>query len=160
MKTLKTDLKIIGVNPYIQLAGKLLEELFRQAGKDRGPIPVQGTINGIPYRQTLVRYAGAWRLYVNGKMLRGSPKRIGEIVTYTVWFDSSDRTIKPHPKFLKALGQNPDAKLCFEGLRPSRRKEIIRYISSLKTQASVDRNIVKALDHLMGKGGFAGRDKP
>ncbi len=55
-----------------------------------------------------------WRLYVNGFMLKNSPKRIGE-------------------------------------------KIVVRYIGSLKTEESVDRNIVRAIRHLNGKEGFAGR---
>ena len=37
----------------------ILAEIFKQAGVDKGPIPIRGTLHGTPYQQTLVKYAGA-----------------------------------------------------------------------------------------------------
>ena len=39
-------------------------------------------------------------------------------------------------------------------------KEIVRYIDGLKTERSIDRNVERALDFLLGKGRFVGRDRP
>jgi len=90
------------------------------AGKEKGHIPICGTVNGNPYTQTLVKFRGAWRLYVNTTMLKDSPRRIGEIVRLTVEFDPADRTVKIHPKLSKALMINQAAKARFESLAPSR----------------------------------------
>ncbi|MBL7974316.1 MAG: DUF1905 domain-containing protein, partial [Candidatus Kapabacteria bacterium] len=80
-------IEIIGVNPFVSVPTDILELLFIQAEKRKGKIPIKGTINNQPYTQTLVRYAGAWRLYINTSMLKNSPKRIGEEITITVEFD-------------------------------------------------------------------------
>lgn len=93
-------------------------------------------------------------------MLQNSPKRIGEVVQLTVTFDPSDRSLSPHPKLLHALEQNKQAKDKFDTLIPSLQKEIIRYIAFLKTEASIDRNVAKAIDFLLGKGPFVGRKAP
>jgi len=45
-------------------------------------------------------------------------------------------------------------------LPASRQKEIVRYISALKTQESVTKNIERAIGFLMGGNRFLGRDKP
>lgn len=58
-------IEIIGINPFVFVPDAILQNLFKLAGKDKGHIPVKGIINGSPYRQTLVRYSGAWRLYIN-----------------------------------------------------------------------------------------------
>lgn len=160
MHSLKAKIEIIGINPYILLPDKVLASIFKQAGKDKGPIPIRGTINEQPYIQTLVKYSGAWRLYINTTMLKNSPKRIGEIINITVEFDPVERTIKPHPKLIKALNENKEARAVFENLRPSAQLEIVRYISHLKSEESVDRNVLKAINHLLGKERFVGRDKP
>ncbi|MBS1951039.1 MAG: hypothetical protein OJF59_002938 [Cytophagales bacterium] len=149
----------IGINPFIYVPGKILKILFKQARKDKGHIPVCGLVNGNPYRQTLVKYSGAWRLYINTSMLKNSPKRIGEQITISVEYDPSDRTIKPHPEWTQSLRQNRDAKKVFDSLSPSRRKEIVRYISSLKSQASINRNVARAINYLLGNGSFVGRNK-
>jgi Bacteriocin-protection, YdeI or OmpD-Associated/Domain of unknown function (DUF1905) len=160
MKKFSAVLEIIDINPFVFVPDKVLARIFKVAGKEKGPIPISGTVNGNPYRQTLVKFRGAWRLYVNTTMLKDSPKRIGEIVKLTVEFDPADRAVKMHPRLSKALTANKAAKAKFNSLAPSRRHEIVRYISYLKTDESVDRNVLRIIKFLLGEGRFAGRDKP
>jgi hypothetical protein len=160
MYSFKANLDIIGINPFVFVPEKILGNIFEQAGTNRGAIPIRGAINTIAYQQTLVKYSGHWRLYINTKMLKNSPKRIGETIAVTIEFDSADRSIKPNPKLVQALKKEPGAKKIFEALPPSRQKEIVRYISSLKTEESIDKNIQRAIDFLLGRGRFVGRDKP
>lgn len=154
------ELKIIGINPYVSVPEMQLEKLIQDSGKEKGPIPIYGTINGLPYLQTLVKYAGAWRLYINTTMLKNSPKRIGEKLEISIAFDPKERIIEMHPLLQKALEDNPDAFSVFEKLTPSRKKEIIRYIANLKTDEKIAFNISKAINFLLGKDKFIGREKP
>ncbi len=94
------------------------------------------------------------------QMLKDSPRRIGELIEIEILYDKSDRSIEPHHKFISALESNARARQVFEQLSPSRRKEIVRYITNLKLEESVERNVKKAIDFLLGKGRFVGRDKP
>ena len=160
MQTFKANIEIIGINPFVFVPENVLTELFIQAGKDKGPIPISGLINGKPYKQTLVKYRGFWRLYINTIMLKSSPKRIGETIEISVAFDASSRKLIPHPKLINALQENSEAKTVFDALIPSRQHEIVRYIGSLKTEESVDRNVARAINFLTGKERFIGRDKP
>lgn len=137
-----------------------MTKIFEQSGKTKGHIRIKGTINNLPYTQTLVKYRGDWRLYINTTMLKKSPKRIGEQIEISIAFDPEKREITPHPKLLAALNKNKDACLVFENLRRSLQLEIIRYISALKKEESVDRNVARAIDFLSDKGRFIGRDKP
>ncbi|HOX81833.1 MAG TPA: YdeI/OmpD-associated family protein [Chryseolinea sp.] len=154
------EIKIIGINPYVSISEKILKALFKDANKSKGAIPISGTINEIPYLQTLVKYAGEWRLYINTTMLKDSPKRIGEIIKVKISFDSKERIIKVHPLLKKALEKNKTAKAVFENISPSSQKEIVRYISNLKTEKSIQTNVTKAISFLLGKGKFGGREKP
>ncbi|MEQ7801026.1 YdeI/OmpD-associated family protein [Pedobacter sp. ASV1-7] len=156
----KAEIAIIGINPYVLLPEDVLTGIFEQAGKNKGTIPVCGMINEIPYKQTLLKYSGLWRLYINTHMLKNSPKRIGEVIRISIELDQSDRTIKPHPKLIEALNQNQEAKVVYERLSPSLKKEIVRYIDNLKTVQSIDSNIARAIDFLLGKGRFVGRNHP
>lgn len=160
MHQFKACIEIIGINPFVFVPEPILKHLFEHARKDKGKIPIRGTINNLPYKQTLIKYSGAWRLYINTSMLKHSPKRIGENISITVELDPSDRKIAMHPKFLKALGENIEAKITFDNLRPSLQHEILRYLSFLKTEISLDKNIIKAINFLLGKQRFIGRDKP
>lgn len=154
------QLDIIDGNPFVPVPPAVLDDVFHEAGRSKGPIPVRGTINKKPYQQTLVKFRGAWRLYVNMQMLDDSPQRFGEAIEVTIGVDRSDRTIQPHPKLTAILDADPAAKAVFDGLAPSKQKEIVRYIGGLKTEKSVDRNVARARDFLLGKTRFVGRDSP
>lgn len=159
MHKFKAEIHIIGINPFVFVPAKILSRIFKQAGTDKGPVPVRGIVNGRAYQQTLVRYQGEWRLYINTTMLKNSPGRIGETVEITIAHDPADRSVEPHPKLVKALAGNAEAKRVFEKLPPSVQKEIVRYISRLKTEAVIDKNVEKAIDFLLGKGRFVGRER-
>lgn len=156
----RAQIEIIGINPFVFVPDKILKQIFLQAGKDKGTIPVKGTVNDKPFKQTLVRYSGEWRLYINTSMLKNSPKRIGEIIELTIQHDTESREITPPEKFVKALSKNEKAKEVFEKLSPSRKTEIVRYLARLKTEEILDKNISRAINFLLGKERFVGRDKP
>ncbi len=160
MNEFKAELEIIGINPFVYVPKEILSELFTQAAKSKSPIPICGTVNGTPYRQTLVKYKGDWRLYVNLTMLADSPSRIGETITVTVAYDPRSREIEPHPKLVAALNENTAAQSVFDTLSPSLQKEIVRYIANLKTEQSVERNVKRAIGFLLGKERFVGRELP
>ena len=156
----EAELEIIGINPFVSVPGPVLEAIFAAAGTRKGPIAICGEVNGAPYQQSLVRYAGAWRLYVNTTMLKDSPRRIGERVHVTVARDPVGRPAPASADFDQALAAHPAARAVFDALPPSRRLEIVRYIAALKSPASVERNIARAIAFLTGEGRFVGRDRP
>jgi hypothetical protein len=156
----KAIIHIIGINPFVFVPPKILKEIFKQAGRDKGPIPIKGAVNGNDYKQTLVRYSNEWRLYVNTAMLKNSPQRIGEKIELTVEFDNDSREIEMPAAFAKALKANKEAAAAFQKQTASRKKEIVRYLANLKTKESLERNIVKAIGFLTGKEKFVGREKP
>jgi hypothetical protein len=156
----EAELQIIGINPYIAVPEPVLEAIFEAAGARKGPIPICGEINGAFYRQSLVRYGGAWRLYVNTTMLKNSPRRIGERLCLTAVYDPVGRAPPVSPEFDRALATNATAKAVFDALPPSRRLEIVRYIAALKSPASTRRNVARAIAFLIGEGRFVGRDRP
>jgi Domain of unknown function (DUF1905)/Bacteriocin-protection, YdeI or OmpD-Associated len=153
-------LEIIGINPFVYLPDSILNSLFVQANKSKGHIPIKGTINGNPYKQTLVKYSGEWRLYINTTMLKNSPKRIGEIIEVSILFDPESREVPMPIEFAEALKLNKEANSVFEKLSASRKAEIVRNLAKLKTKASLERNITRAINFLNGKESFLGRKNP
>jgi hypothetical protein len=160
MNFFSAEIFIIGVNPYVLPPEKILKQLFKQAQKDKGPVPVRGTLNGHKYKQTLVKYSGKWRLYLNTPMRKAAAIDVGDIARVKIEFDPSERTLTMHPKLKIALQKNKTALQVFTAQSPSRQKEIIRYINFLKTEESVDRNVKRAIAFLVGKERFVGRNKP
>lgn len=158
MKSFSAKIQKIGVNLYVLLPADILKELFRQAGKSKEPIPVHGTLNGNKFIQTLVKYSGKWRLYLNTPMRKAACIDVGDTANVKIAFDPMPRIIEMHPKLAHALKQNKKADEVFEKLPPSHKKEIVRYISFIKNEEALVRNIEKAIQHLLGKERFVGRD--
>ena len=125
----------LSINPVVDPSEKVLNAIFKQAGRSTGPIAVCGTINGAEFIQTLVKYRGAWRLYINGEMLKASGIRVGDEAKIKIEFDPRPRDIPIPGSFTTALQRNAEAKKAFDALSPSRQKEILRYLGFLKTNA-------------------------
>lgn len=151
MKAFSQRIRKLGVNPYVGLPDAVLAALFEGAGREKGPIPVRGRLNGKPFRQTLVRYQGAWRLYLNAKMREDAGVDVGDRADVLLQFDRRPPKVPTRPEFERALREDDAARTAFERLPPSRRKEIRRYLASLKTKESVDRNIARVILHLTGR---------
>ena len=126
------EIKIIGVNPFVFVPERILKDIFNEAKKNKGHIPVKGTINGKPFKQTLVKYSGEWQLYANTNMLKNSPKRIDEIIELTIVFDTDSREISPPEEFIEALNADNGAKIVFENLPASHISMLVFGILKLK----------------------------
>jgi hypothetical protein len=151
MPTFTAKIYKIGINPVVDPPDDVLELLLARAGKSKGPIPVRGKINGAEFVQTLVKYQGASRLYINAIMLKASGAQVGDEVRIEIEFDQSPRDVPMPPSFAAALKKDRRARLEFEKLSPSRQKEILRYLGSLKTETSITKNIERVLKHLRGE---------
>jgi len=152
MQKFTNQIEIIGVNHYVFLLDDVLNSIFKKAKKTKGPIQVKGKLNDHAFIQTLVKYSGKWRLYLNTPMRKAAKIEIE--------FDPKIRTIQMHPKLLTALLENKKGQQNYDEKSPSKQKEIIRYITSPKAEESVDRNIKRVIEFLIGKSRFEGRDKP
>jgi hypothetical protein len=54
MKSFSAKILKLGINPYVDIPEKLLHDLFRQAGRTKGTLPVRGKLNGNKFKQTVV----------------------------------------------------------------------------------------------------------
>lgn len=150
MQRFSAEIYKIGINPVVDPPDDVLNAIFEQAAKDKGPIPIRGVLNGAPFIQTLVRYAGAWRLYINGPMLKDSGLAVGDIARVEIEFDARPREVPMPPKLQAAFRNSVAARKAFEILPPSRQKEILRYIGSLKSADSIERNVARVISQLSG----------
>ena len=138
------------INPCVVVPAKLIAALKAESGKNQS-IPVRASLQGRPFQANLVRYRGAWRLYLNGTIRKAAGAEPGDRVTVTLAFDPRPRTLPVPTAFAKALAADRKAKAAFEALPPSRRKELLRYLGNLKREESLLRNIGRMLRHLTGK---------
>lgn len=137
------------INPCVVVPQRIVATLKAESGKNQS-IPVRATLQGTPFEANVVRYRGAWRLYLNGSIRKAAERDVGHKVTVTLLYDPKPRVIPLPPAFLKALDANPKARATFESLAPSRRKEMVRYLAGLKNQETLERNVGKAIRSLGG----------
>jgi len=125
-----------------------LRFLFKQGNVSKGPIPVHGRLNGRRFKQTVVKYQGAWRLYLNTQLRLSAGINTGDMAHFKIEFDSQPRLVGMHPLLRRTFNANPAAKKSFQKLPPSRQKEILRYLHSLKTKEAAMRTVQKVLSLL------------
>ncbi len=132
----------------------------------RRPLPVTVQVNGKPddpWHINMVPVGdGSFYLYLHGDVRKASNTKVGDIVTVEVAFDTDYRNgpLTDTPEwFDAALATNDAAGRNWDALAPSRQKEIIRYLVSLKSQEAKDRNLEKVMRMLSGeRGRFMARD--
>lgn len=120
-------------------------------GKKR--VPVHATIDGVPYRGSLVRYGRPEHMLgVLKDIRREIGKDIGDAVDVVVWEDREERVVEIPAAFAEALRQNPAAKERFERLSYTHQREHVNFINEGKKEETRLRRIVKTVENLSDTG--------
>lgn len=82
-------IEMTGINPSVQIPDKVMLQLFKQAGRDKGPIPVSGMIEGKPFNQKIIKYQGSWRMYLNTAIRQASHVKVGDSITIALVYDTN-----------------------------------------------------------------------
>ncbi len=153
----KAKIEIYNGNPYVLVNSQQATELKPGWKK---PLPVFVQINGQPIPAWKINMMpigdGSFYLYLHGDVIKASKTKVGDEVTVDVSFDTKYRNGPMHPMpdwFLIPLNKNPKAKEAWNKLIPSRKKEILRYFSWLKSDEARKRNVNKVLHVLSGEEG-------
>jgi hypothetical protein len=154
-------IEIRGINPYVLVSAGQAEDL--KPGWRR-PMPVLVQVNGkpeIPWRINMMPVGdGDFFLYLHGDVRKVSGTGVGDVVEVTVEFDPQYRGGPGDAPawFAEALQASPAAQDGWRALTPSRQKEIVRYLSRLKSAPAQQRNLEKVLHMLAGvEGRLMGR---
>jgi hypothetical protein len=141
-------------NPYVLVSAARAKAL--RAGWKR-PMPVLVTVNGKPkppWKINLMPVGdGRFYLYLHGDVRNASATKVGDLVDIAVRFDPRYRNGPMHPMpdwFAEPLASNAKARRGWAELTPSRQKEILRYLSWLKSDEARARNVAKAVRVLSG----------
>jgi hypothetical protein len=141
------------VNPYVHISRDRATALKRGWRK---PMPVLVQINRQPrppWRINLMPMGnGAFYLYLHGDVRTASATKVGDMVDVDVRFDASYRggPMQMPAWFLRPLHANARATRGWLALTPSRQKEILRYLSFLRSKDARERNVTKAIRVLSG----------
>lgn len=143
----KAKIYKVGINPCVEVPLHITAAMTAQ----KGYIPVNGKINKHPFDQTLVPVKNsAYRLYVNGPMLKGTGLKVGDSASFMIEQNLTPAAFTMPASLKKQLTAN-NLLPAFKKLTAYRQKEILRYLGSLKTEQALQRNIDKVVDMLKVK---------
>lgn len=114
----------------------------------RGRVPVRGTINGFPFRSSLMPCGGPRMMPVNKKLCDGAGVAPGDIVDVVMERDVEERTVDAPAELAKELKKNKTARERWEKLSFTNKKEIAAAIAGAKQEETRKRRLAKAMETL------------
>jgi hypothetical protein len=112
-------------------------------------VPVAGEVDGVPLRTTLVsRGRGAYRLAIHGDIRKKLRVDSGAVVEVAIAIDEQSREPELPPALALALRNAPRAQQKFRGMTTALRRQIVRYLTAVKNQETLERRVVKFVARL------------
>ena len=145
----------VGVIRYVAVPN----EVSRKLGG--GPhVPVTGQVEGVALRTTMVsRGKGCHRLAIHGDIRKKLRIDVGAVVEVALRKDEDSREPALPPALVLALRNAPRAQAAVRAMTTSLRRQIVRYLTSVKQQATLERRVAKFVS-LLQRGTHHTQTKP
>jgi hypothetical protein len=114
----------------------------------RARVPVRGTINGFPFRTSLMPMGGCHGMAVNKTMRDGARVQAGDTVSVVMERDEDERIVEVPPLLRKELARSKTAQANWKKLSFTNQKEIALSIRGAKHEETRARRLAKAMDIL------------
>lgn len=136
----------VGINTCVDVPSRITSRMESV----KGFIKIKGQINGFEFTKTLMPVKGGdYRLFVNMPMLKGGNTALDKIAEFDIQQDFK-KNVKhyPMPGMLKKALKSSRLENDFENLTPSRKKDILKYLGSIKTKETMEKNVGKLIHQL------------
>ncbi|RZK04398.1 MAG: DUF1905 domain-containing protein [Flavobacterium sp.] len=145
----KAKIYKIGINWAVDVPHSIAQEMM----PEKGYIRIKGQINDFDFIQTLVPVKNApYRLFVNQIMMGGGKTALGETATFAIAQNHTlVEKLYPIPQILSDALTQHHLNDEFNKLSAARRKDIFKYLSYLKNEETIQRNINKLIVQLQNK---------
>ena len=114
----------------------------------RARVPVRGSINGFPFRSSLMPMGGCHMMPVNRTLREGAGVKPGDMVAVVMERDDQGRPVDAPVVLQKALGKNKAAKGNWEKLPFTHKKEMAVWIEGAKQEETRGRRLAKVMQVL------------
>jgi hypothetical protein len=115
----------------------------------RGRVPVTGTINGAPFRSSIFPTGdGAHYMAVNREVREAAGVAAGDRVKVSMEIDNAPRTVAVPPDLNLELSKSIAARVRFDKLSYTHRKEYVQWIEAAKRPETRTRRLKQVLDKL------------
>src|SRR5579864_434467 len=96
-------------------------EVFQRKGR----VPVKGTINGFPFRSSLMNMGEGHMMVVNAQLRAGAHCKAGDTVNIVIERDDAKRTVAVPAALKKIINSDPKAKALWATLSFTHQKEYV-----------------------------------
>jgi len=114
----------------------------------KGRVPVKGTINGFPFRSSLMNMGEGHMMAVNAEMRAGARCKAGDTVSVVMELDEEKRVVEIPLYLKKIINADARAKETWDRLSFTYQKEYVREIDDAKKPETRERRIAKMMDTL------------
>jgi len=111
----------------------------------RGRVPVRGTINGFPFRSSLMPMGGCHMMPVNKTLRQSAGAGPGDVVNVVMERDVEARTVEAPAELKKELARNRKALERWEGMSFTHKKEMAILIREAKQEETRKRRLAKVM---------------
>lgn len=139
----------IGINWAVDVPA----EITAQLKSEKGYIRIKSQINDFDFIQTLVPVKNnPYRLFVNLIMMKGGKTALGEIAIFNIEQNETELVkMYPMPALLLSILNKENLNDHFNALSEARKKDILKYLSFIKTEETMVKNIDKLIQKLKNK---------
>jgi hypothetical protein len=146
-KTLRFQAKIQGKEAGVVAAITPPAEVM-EFFATRGRVPIRGTINGFPFRSSLMPMGGCHMMPVNKTLREGAGVRPGDMVDMVIERDQEERTVEAPPELERELAKSKKARERWDELAFTHKKEMALSISGAKQEETRKRRLAKVMNVL------------
>jgi hypothetical protein len=119
-------------------------EVFQRKGR----VPVKGTINGFPFRSSLMNMGDGHCMAVNAQMRAGAKCKAGDTVLVIMELDEDERKVEVPAYLKKIINSDAKAKEFWAKLSFTHQKEYVREIDGAKKPETREKRIAAMMSDL------------
>jgi hypothetical protein len=124
-------------------------DVSRAIGEKAAHVPVMGEVEGFPVRTTLVsRGKGCYRMAIHSNIRKKLKVDTGAVVEIAIQRDEESREPALPPFLALALRNSPVAQAAFRKMTTALRRQVVRYLTSVHQQSTLERRAVKFVSRL------------
>ena len=114
----------------------------------KGRIPVKGTINGFPFRSSLMNMGDGHMMVVNAQLRAGAQCKAGDMVEVVLELDEEPRTVTVPAYLKKVIHADEKTKAAWAKLSFTDQKEYVQEIEEAKRPETREKRIAQMLENL------------
>jgi hypothetical protein len=124
--------------------------ISRKMTSKKGYIKIKGKVNDYDFTKSLVPVKNRpHRLFVNLIMMKGGKTALGKVAHFSIEQDNQKKKEKYNiPKLLREVLKENKLTEAFNSLTPSRKNDILKYLSFIRTEETMMKNITKLIGQL------------